>query len=155
MASPSGMGVTNLAKAIGIGRALTEQVLGQLAVEAEPPVAKRGAVWRWTGAEFSIDEGKMAELLVRRHAEYERMLQYARGERCLMAYVANELDDPHAVDCGRCAVCVGGPILAERPEPELVELATEFRETAPKRRRTTRKRPPRTTARVKRRRRKP
>jgi ATP-dependent DNA helicase RecQ len=153
MASPKGMGVTTLAKAIGIGRALTEQVLGQLAVEAVPPVEKRGASWYWTGEHFRVDEGRMAELVVRRHAEYERMLQYTRGGRCLMAYVANELDDPEAADCGRCMVCVGGPLLAERPEPELVQLAAEFKDVAPRRRRTRAKRPPRTTARVKRRRR--
>jgi ATP-dependent DNA helicase RecQ len=156
LAAPSGMSVTALAKAIGVGRALTEQVLGQLAVEGDPPVVKRGGTWSWTGADFRLDEGRKAELVVRRHAEYERMLQYTRGERCLMAYIANELDDPHAVDCGRCAVCAGGPLLAERPEPELVELAAEYRESAaPRRRRARAKRPPRTTARVKRRRKRP
>jgi ATP-dependent DNA helicase RecQ len=154
LASPSGMSVTALAKAIGVGRALTEQVLGQLAVDANPPVEKRGGSWYWTGEDFHVDEGRMAELVVRRHAEYERMLQYTRGDRCLMAYVANELDDPQAADCGRCMVCVGRPLLAERPEPELVQLAAEYKEAAtPRRRRARAKRPPRTTAKVKRRRR--
>jgi ATP-dependent DNA helicase RecQ len=156
LAAPSGMSTTNLAKAAKLGRALCEQVLGQLAVELDPPVVKRGGTWYATGVDFQVDEGKMAELLVRRHAEYERMLQYARGERCLMAYVAAELDDPAAGECGRCAVCVGRPLFAERPEPELVEAAAEWREAAPTRRRKARpKRPPKTTARVKRRRKRP
>jgi ATP-dependent DNA helicase RecQ len=155
LAAPSGMSVTNLAKSIKVGRALTEQVLGQLAVEQDPPVVKRGGTWYATGVDFHVDEGRMAELVVRRHAEYERMLQYARGERCLMAYVAAELDDPSAGECGRCAVCVGSPLFAERPEPELVEAAAEWRDKAPTRRKSRAKRPPKTTARVKRRRRKP
>ena len=152
LAAPSGMSVTALAKAIGIGRALTEQVLGQLAVEDPAPVVRRGASWYATDAPFEIDEGRRAELLVRRHAEYERMLQYARGERCLMAFVATELDDPSAADCGRCAVCVGGPLLPETVDPTLVAAAAAWRDAAPKRR-VRAKRPPKTTARVKRRRR--
>ncbi len=155
LAAPKGMGVTTLAKSIGIGRALTEKVLAQLAVEPDPPVLKRGSTWYATGVDFQVDEGRMAELLVRRHAEYERMLGYARGERCLMRFVAAELDDPDAADCGRCAVCVGAPLFDERPDPELVSVASGFRDAAPRKRTTRRKRPPKTTARVKRRRRRP
>jgi ATP-dependent DNA helicase RecQ len=155
LAAPRGMGVTTLAKAIGIGRALTEKVLAQLAVELDPPVVKRGSTWYATGVDFQVDEGRMAELVVRRHAEYERMLQYARGERCLMAYVAAELDDPAAGECGRCAVCIGEPLFPERASPELVRAASEFREAAPRARKRRPKRPPKTTARVKRRRKKP
>jgi len=152
LASPSSMGVTALAKAVGLGRALTEQVLGQLAVEYPSPVEKRGASWYATDVDFQFDEGKRAELVVRRHAEYEHMLQYARGERCLMAYVAEALDDATAVECGRCAVCMGAPPLPETVDPALVAAAAEWKDTTPRRRRATRKRPPKTTARVKRRR---
>ena len=155
LAAPKGMGTTTLAKNIGIGRALTEKVLGQLAVEVDAPVRKKGSVWYATGIDFQVDEGRMAELVVRRHAEYERMLGYARGERCLMAFVAAELDDPAAEECGRCAVCVGGPIFAEQPSKELVAAAAAFKDAAPRTRAPRRKRPPKTTARVKRRRRKP
>ncbi|MCW2925807.1 MAG: ATP-dependent helicase, RecQ family [Thermoleophilia bacterium] len=156
MAAPAGMTTTALAKAIRVGRALTEQVLGQLAVELNPPVAKRGGTWYAMESDYRVDEGKMAELRVRRHAEYERMLAYARGEDCLMRYVATELDDPAAAACGRCAVCVGHPLLAEHPEPELVALAADYREVAKSRARKPRaKRPPKTTARVKRRRKRP
>jgi ATP-dependent DNA helicase RecQ len=154
LAAPKGMGVTTLAKSTGIGRMLCEKVLAQLAVELDPPVVKRGSTWYATGIDFQVDEGKMAELLVRRHAEYERMRRYARGEQCLMAYVAQELDDPQAEDCGRCAVCVGVPLFAEQPEPELVAAAAAFKGAAP-RRKARPKRPPKTTARVKRRRRRP
>ena len=85
LAAPKGMGLTTLAKAAGIGRALTEKVVTQLAVELDPPVVKRGSTWYATGVDFRVDEGKMAELVVRRHGEYERILRYARCERCLMA----------------------------------------------------------------------
>ncbi len=153
LAAPSGMSVTALAKATGVGRALTEKVLGQLAVEDPAPVVKSGSMWRATGVDFQVDEGRMAELVLRRHDEYARMQRYARGEECLMAYVAAELDDPHAQACGRCAVCVGRPILGEQVDPELAAAAGEFKVSTTRRKSTRRKRPPRTTARVKRRRR--
>jgi ATP-dependent DNA helicase RecQ len=152
LARPSAMTVPALAKATGVGRALTEKVLGQLAVEPDPPVLRRGSGWIATGAPFQLDEGRMTELLLRRHDEYARMQRYARGEQCLMAYVATELDDPHARPCGRCAVCVGAPLLPETVDSSLVAAAGSFKDAAP-RRRTTRRRPPKTTARVKRRRR--
>ncbi|MCW2927735.1 MAG: ATP-dependent helicase, RecQ-like protein [Thermoleophilia bacterium] len=155
LAAPKGMTTTALAKSIGIGRALTDKVLGQLAVEQPAPVAKRGGTWYATGEDFTLDEGKMAELVVRRHDEYGRMQAYARGERCLMAYVAAELDDPAARECGKCAVCVGAPLLPEQVDPALVAAAAEFRDAAPARRKARPKRPPKTTARVKRRRKKP
>lgn len=154
LASPSGMSVTALAKAVGVGRALTEKVLGQLAVEDPAPVAKRGSTWYATGVDFQVDEGRMTELVLRRHDEYARMQRYARGEECLMAFVAAELDDPAAEPCGRCAVCVGAPLLDETVDPALVEAAAGFKETT-KRKTTRRRRPPKTTARVKRRRRRP
>lgn len=150
LAAPKGMSTTALAKATGIGRALTEQVLGQLVVEVDPPVVKRGSVWHATGIDFQVDEGKLAELLLRRHAEYEEMLRYARGDRCLMVHVAAALDDPHAVECGRCAVCLGAPLLPEQVDPVLASAASEFRDAAPRKRSTRRRRPPKTTARVKR-----
>ncbi len=150
LAAPSGMTVPALAKATGVGRALTEKVLGQLAVENEPPVRRGGSTWYATGAPFQLDEGRMTELLLRRHDEYARMQRYARGDECLMAYVAAELDDPHAQPCGRCAVCAGEPLLPETVDAALVSSASSFKDTSP-RRRTTRKRPPKTTARVKRR----
>lgn len=96
----------------------------------------------------------MTELVLRRHDEYARMQRYARGEECLMAFVAAELDDPAAEPCGRCAVCVGAPLLDETVDPALVEAAAGFKETT-KRKTTRRRRPPKTTARVKRRRRRP
>lgn len=152
LAAPSGMTAPALAKATGVSRVLTEKVLSQLAVEAEPPVERRGSAWFATGRDFQVDEGRMAELLLRRHDDYARMRGYARGRECLMAYIARELDDPHADTCGRCAVCVGAPLLAASVDQQLVEAAAAFRDASPARR-SRRKRPPRTTARVKRRRR--
>ncbi|MBC7460564.1 MAG: ATP-dependent DNA helicase RecQ, partial [Thermoleophilia bacterium] len=153
---PLGTGLTDLAKRAQVGRALTEKVLGQLAVEIDPPVEKRGASWYATGEEFTLDVSRFTELTTRRNAEYGRMQEYARGGRCLMAYVAEELDDPAAQDCGRCMVCLGGPVLPTSVDRDLLAAAVAFTpETTRKPRAKRRKKPSPMTAKVKGRRKKP
>lgn len=155
LAYPMGTSLTELAKRAKVGRALTEKVLSQLAVEAGAPVEKRGSSWYATAAfdAFELDVSHFDELTARRNAEYERMREFTRGRRCLMAYVAEELDDRGVDACGRCAVCVGAALLPETVDPQLVLAAESFRSEAPQRRRA--RKPPKTTARVKRRRRRP
>lgn len=156
LAYPLGTNLTDLAKRAKVGRALTEKVLGQLAVDPVPPVEKRGASWFATPAfdDFQLDLSHFAELTARRHAEYEHMIEFTRGTRCLMAYVAEALDDQGVGDCGRCAVCVGRPLLPTTVDQDLVAAAASFTPTRATRKPRA-KRPPKTTARVKRRRRKP
>ena len=155
-AYPLGTGLVELAKRAKVGKALTEKVLGQLAVEIDPPVEKRGSSWYATGEEFTLDVTRFSELTTRRNAEYARMQEYARGGRCMMAYVAEELDDPAARDCGRCMVCVGGAILPTDVDGELVAAAVAFTPATKARgRKPRRKKPSPMTARTKGRRRKP
>jgi ATP-dependent DNA helicase RecQ len=151
-AYPLGMTAPALSKHSKVGKALTDKVLGQLAVEAAPPVEKRGGSWFSTGAAFEVDLSRFEELTRRRHAEYQRMLDYARGDECLMVRIASELDDPTAEPCGRCMYCTGGAVISTAVDPALVAAAAEFK--VPTARKPRRKRPPKTTARVKRARRK-
>jgi len=153
-AYPLGASSTEFGKRAKVGRALTDKVLTQLSVDVDPPVEKRGATWYGTGSDWKLDLAHMSELTRRRHDEYARMCAYARGERCHMATVANELDDPTATECGRCAACVGHALVSVTVDPELLRAAVEFTPKPATRKRRP-KRPPKTTARVKRRRKKP
>jgi ATP-dependent DNA helicase RecQ len=148
----TGLSVTEIAKRAKVGRALTEKVLAQLSVELPSPVVKAGSQWRSTGEPFTLDREHFATLTARRHAEQDRIWQYTRGARCLMAYIADELDDPTAGDCGKCAVCLGQPLISEHVDSALAEEAEGFTTTTtrPKRRGRTRKAPDMGTARVKR-----
>jgi ATP-dependent DNA helicase RecQ len=150
-AAPSGLGVTEIAKRAKVGRALTLKVLGQLSVEDDAPVTRSGSLWKGTGRPFSVDHQRFAQLTARRHEEQARMWQYARGERCLMSFIAEELNDATAGDCGKCAVCIGAPLIGEAAAPELIDAAMNFKSDAPPRKRRPRiKKPGQTTARVKR-----
>ncbi len=150
---------TDLARRAKVGRALCEKVLGQLSVEDPPPVRRSGRGWVATGEAFSVDVARMEALTARRHAEYARMQEYARGARCLMAFIAAELDDPAAEPCGRCATCLGREILPSGVDGEVAARAeawSEAAKSAPRRRRKRRpraKKPSPMTRRVKRKRR--
>jgi ATP-dependent DNA helicase RecQ len=103
---------------------------------------KRGASWFATGEEFTLDVTRFTELTTRRNAEYARMQEYARGGRCLMAYVAEELDDPAAQDCGRCMVCIGRAILPTTVDRDVLAAAVAFSPAATGRPRSTRRKKP-------------
>jgi ATP-dependent DNA helicase RecQ len=46
-----------------------------------------------------------------------------QSPQCLMNFLATELDDPHPTTCGKCAVCIGKPLLPENCQIELVNQA--------------------------------
>jgi ATP-dependent DNA helicase RecQ len=60
-----------------------------------------------------------------RQREQERMQEYMASRRCLMQFLAEELNDPAAAPCGRCAVCRSGGLSASFPR-QLAEAATQF-----------------------------
>ena len=39
------------------------------------------------------------------------MQEYMESQKCLMAFLANALDDPHPHPCGKCAICLGQDLL--------------------------------------------
>ncbi len=46
--------------------------------------------------------------------------------QCLMAFLAGELDDLNPTNCGKCAVCLGKPLLPEIPSLEMVNQAIQY-----------------------------
>ena len=50
---------------------------------------------------------------------------YMNTRDCLMQFLAQELNDPNAAPCGKCANCAGG-LLSERYPDALAQAAVEF-----------------------------
>lgn len=65
---------------------------------------------------------------IRKH-ELKRMNDFINTKECYMKFVANELNDTTAHDCGKCSNCVGYPIFPEMPMLENVLKATKFLKT--------------------------
>ena len=49
-----------------------------------------------------------------------------QSQQCLMTFLATELDDPDPTACGKCAVCLGKPLLPETYSIELVNQAIQY-----------------------------
>ncbi len=103
---------------VNLGLTRLEAMLKVLDVE--------GAVWRangrWGHVEDSgwvYDEERYRHVTALRRAEQEAMAAFGADGRCLMRTLQEELDDPDAADCGRCAVCTT-PKYDGEPDRELV-----------------------------------
>lgn len=121
-ASDDGMTVREIERAVNLRQSQIEKVLKLLVVEASSPVLRIDGKWHRTANRYRIDQQRIAHLTRQREAEWEQMKQYLENQQCLMQFLAQALDDEHAAPCGRCAVCLGRPVL-----PTGFERATHIR----------------------------
>ncbi|QCX26157.1 RecQ family ATP-dependent DNA helicase [Nocardioides jishulii] len=80
--------------------------------------------WEATGQEWAYDAERYARVTAAREREQAAMLAYLDTDRCRMRYLREQLDDPEAVDCGRCDNC-GGLTLSTDVSEAAVEAAHE------------------------------
>ena len=97
-----------------------------LSVESPSPVIKQGARWYTTPIDYTLDQETVEQLCALRRAEQQEMRDYMQTEECLMQFLSRALDDPHAESCGRCANCIGKPLLPETVSPELANTAAIY-----------------------------
>ncbi len=121
-----GLSVPMIEQQLNLSRSQIVKVLKFLSVETPSPVTKDGTHWYATAIDYKMDRTKIERLTARRHYEQDRMQTYMKSESCLMAFLQQELDDPHTVQCGRCAVCIGKPLLPETCSNELINKAALF-----------------------------
>jgi ATP-dependent DNA helicase RecQ len=80
--------------------------------------------WEATGAEWAYDTERYARVAEAREREQRAMLAYLDSTECRMRYLREQLDDPGAVDCGRCDNC-GGLTLGTAVSEESLATAGE------------------------------
>lgn len=107
----NGLNVRGIERAVNLRQSQIQKVLKLLVVEPLSPVVKIDSLWYRTPNPYQIDRARIAHLTVQRAAEWEQMERYLANERCSMQFLAEALDDPYAQPCGRCAVCLGRPVL--------------------------------------------
>ncbi len=93
-----------------VRRTRLELLLKVLAVDGA--VERVAGGWRGTGQEWIYDADRYERVAKTRQAEQQSMIAYARPAdapttSCRMAFLQERLDDPTAVECGRCDVCAG------------------------------------------------
>ncbi|WP_084635175.1 RecQ family ATP-dependent DNA helicase [Propionicicella superfundia] len=90
---------------VDIRRSQLELLLKVLAVDGAVEAVRGG--WASTGRPWVYDADRYERIARARADEQEAMLAYERLGTCRMAYLTAQLDDPHAVPCGRCDACAG------------------------------------------------
>lgn len=86
-------------------------MLKHLSVESVSPVIKSGSTWRRTPVPYQMDRAKIQRLTNQRESEWNEVQEYVGESGCLMKFLAEALDDIDPQPCGKCASCIGSPIV--------------------------------------------
>lgn len=103
-----------------------EHVLKFLSVENPAPVLKDGSRWRRTPVAYRLNRGRVRRLTDQREQEWREVQAYIDSRACLMRFLATALDDEDSRSCGRCARCLGQPVVGENFSPAMVIEATHY-----------------------------
>lgn len=105
---------------VDLNRNRLETMLKVLDVDGAVRRVKGG--WESTGQPWSYDAERYQRVTEAREREQRAMLDYLDTPQCRMRYLREQLDDPDAVDCGRCDNC-GGLTLSSEVSAAAVEEA--------------------------------
>lgn len=105
-----------------------EKALKYLSVESPSPITKIGPKYNATAAAaaYRIDQKHVEAITAIRRDEQAQMQAYMGHTGCLMEFLSRALDDPHAGRCGKCAGCVGRPLLNPDYDHDLANRAAIF-----------------------------
>lgn len=90
---------------VDLNRTRLETMLKVLDVDGAVRRVRGG--WEATGRAWSYDAERYQRVTEAREREQRAMLDYLDTTACRMRYLREQLDDPDAVDCGRCDNCGG------------------------------------------------
>jgi ATP-dependent DNA helicase RecQ len=105
---------------VELNRTRLETLLKVLDVDGAVRRVRGG--WEATGRDWVYDEERYRRVAEAREREQQAMLDYLATDACRMRFLREQLDDPDAVDCGRCDNC-GGLTLATDVSTAAVEEA--------------------------------
>src|SRR5205085_1623632 len=94
-------------------------------LEVEGVIAKEEVKYFRTANPWTPEAGHAEAILELRRRELARMQEFVSTKDCLMQFVQQELNDPTAQPCGRCANCAG-PIVESTIDPRLAAEARQF-----------------------------
>ncbi len=123
----NGLSVPQLEQELNFSKGKIEKVLKLLSLESPAPVSKQNSKWYSTPVNYQPDSDKIERLTEIRRQEQDKMREYmGEKKQCLMAFLAQELDDPNPTKCGKCAVCLDQSLLPETPSVEIVNQAIQY-----------------------------
>ena len=121
-----GQSIIELQNQLNMRQSQLEKVLKVLSVETPSPVVKIGSQWHRTAAEFELDSTRIHRLSSQREREWQEFQEYVDTDACFMEYLGRMLADPAVEKCGKCANCMGKPVIATAVENALEVEAVRF-----------------------------
>lgn len=121
-------GLTNrqLEADVNLRKGQIDKVLKFLSVENPSPVIKDGSRWRRTPVAYRLDHQHIQRLTQQRAGEWQEVQEYINSRNCLMLFLAKSLDDEQAQPCGKCACCLGQPVISEEFSHHLAVAAALY-----------------------------
>jgi len=113
------MSTPTLESYVELGRSRLETMLKVLDVDGAVRRVQGG--WEATGQPWAYDADRYARVAEARAREQQAMFGYLTTDECRMRYLREQLDDPEAVDCGRCDNCGGLSLSREVSEAAIAE----------------------------------
>ena len=96
---------------VDLSRTRLETMLKVLDVDGAVDRVRGG--WTATGQDWVYDQDRYDRVAAARRDEQAAMLAYIATDGCRMRFLREQLDDPGAVDCGRCDNCGGAGLSTE------------------------------------------
>ena len=121
-----GLTIRELEGAVNLRQGQIQQVLKHLSVESVAPVIRSGSTWRRTPVPYQMDRAKIQRLTSQRESEWNEVQEYVGESGCLMKFLAEALDDIDPQPCGKCASCIGSPIVDTSFPREIATDAARF-----------------------------
>ncbi len=118
------VGLRDIEEVVNLRRSRLSNMLKVL--EVEGVIERDGTKARRTGETWTYPQGRIDAVTTQRRQEQDRMHLFLTGDGCLMQFLREELDDPAAKPCGRCARCTGAHLISPPADPALVRDAIQF-----------------------------
>ncbi|RSM21239.1 ATP-dependent DNA helicase RecG [Aeromonas salmonicida] len=121
-----GLSLRDLEEQTNLRHGQIEKVLKLMSVENPAPVIKDGSRWVRTPVHYQMDHARIAHLTGQRIQEWDEVQAYLADIGCKMTFLRRALDDLDPTPCGKCASCIGNPVINQTIEPVLVHRAGAF-----------------------------
>lgn len=122
----NGLSLYELERELNLSNSQITKVLKLLSLESPAPIIKQGSKWYVTPINYRPNVDKIKALINIRRQEQQQIQDYMQSQKCLMVFLAEALDDPQPQSCGKCAVCLGEPLLSEKCDLLLVNQAIQY-----------------------------
>ncbi len=123
-----GLGIRDLEAILNLRYGQIDKALKFLSIETPAPAVKIEGKWRRTAVGYRMDRDRIRRLTGQREMEWNEVQRYLQHRGCLMEFLSRALDDPDPRPCGKCAGCLGRPVVSPEYDHAAATAAARFLE---------------------------